>query len=380
MRTLWLAAALLMLCGRAVWAQGLEPYAFGADVSFLGQAEQNGVVLKDKGVPTPGLEILRNHGYNWIRLRVFVDPTKAETNLPNTLAYAIDLSKRAKALGLKVEVGFHYSDTWSDRFHQIPPSAWQGETHAQLVKTVFAYTRDSIAAMAAAGAMPDMVQFGNEPTLGFLWPDGKIPENWDHFAELERAAIAGMDAGRGNAPRPLVAIQLDLGGDWKASEAWWDKFLTYKIPFDVMAQSYYAHDYHTLMELRENLDNTALRYGKDVLVIETSYTWKPTQAFPKNDGPFPETPEGQAEYLDEINRIVMGVPGGHGKGVFWWEPFWPRPGVDRGMVDAEGNVLPVIRVYDKWTGGEASRTHTPLSTPQLTDPKWKPGQDAQPQR
>ncbi len=372
---------LALLCPAAAVAQSDEPYAFGADVSFLGQAETAGVILKDNGIPTPGLEILRRHGYNWVRLRVFVDPAKAQTNLPNTLEYAIALTKRAKALGFKVEVGFHYSDTWSDRFHQITASAWQGETHAQLVQSVFAYTRDSIAAFAKAGAMPEMVQFGNEPTLGFLWPDGKIPENWDHFADLERAAIAGMDAGRGLAPRPKVLIQLDLGGDWKASKAWWDRFLTYNIPFDVMAQSYYAHDYHSLMELRENLNNTALAYGKDVMVIETSYTWKPSKAFPNGDGPFPESPVGQAQFLDEVNRIVMAVPNGHGKGVFWWEPFWPKTGVDRGMVDADGNTLPVVRIYDKWTGGEASRTHTPLATPQLTEPNWKPdAKDAVPPR
>jgi arabinogalactan endo-1,4-beta-galactosidase len=356
-----------------IYAQASDqPYAFGADVSFLPQAEQNGVILKDDGVAKPALEILRDHGYNWIRMRVFVDPAKASTHLPNDLAYSVALAKRAKALGFKVEVGFHYSDTWSDRFHQITASAWQGQTHPQLVQSVFTYTRDSIAAFAAAGAMPDMVQIGNEPTLGFLWPDGKLPESWDHYADLVRAGIKGMDAGRGSAPRPRILIQLDLGGDWAASKAWWDKFMTYKIPFDVMAQSYYAHDYHSLMELRENLNNTARTYHKDVIVVETSYTWKPSKAFADHDGPFPETPEGQAAFLEELNRIVMAVPDGYGKGVFWWEPFWPRAGQDRGMVDGDGNVLPVIKVYDKWTGGEASRTHKPLATPELTDPNWKP--------
>ena len=340
-----------------------EPYAFGADVSFLPQAEQSGVVLKDNGVAKPGLQILRDHGYNWIRMRVFVDPAAARTHLPNDLAYSIALAKRAKALGFKVEVGFHYSDTWSDRFHQMPPAAWQTQTHQQLVATVFAYTRDSIAAFAAAGAMPDMVQIGNEPTLGFLWPDGKLPENWDHYADLVRAGIRGMDAGRGKSPRPRILIQLDLGGDWAASKAWWDKFMTYKIPFDVMAQSYYAHDYHSLMELRENLNNTARTYHKDVIVVETSYTWKPSKNFPDHDGPFPETPEGQAAFLDELNRIVMAVPDNHGKGVFYWEPFWPRAGQDRGMVDADGNTLPVIRVYDKWTGGAATHRWPRRSSP-----------------
>src|ERR1700678_2493324 len=109
---------LVVLCLLALVAipqlRAQSDYAFGADVSFLKQAEDSGLVFKDNGVAKPGLEILRNHGYNWIRLRVFVDPAKARTNLPNNLAYAIALTKQAKALGMKVEVGFHYSDTWSD--------------------------------------------------------------------------------------------------------------------------------------------------------------------------------------------------------------------------------------------------------------------------
>lgn len=344
---------------------GLGAYAFGADISFLKQAEDKGQVYKDDGVVKDGIQILRDHGYNWVRLRVFVDPASATTKLPNTLEYGIALAQRAKAAGMKVEVGFHYSDTWADRFHQVTPGAWQGKSRVEMQRAVREYTRDGIAAFRKAGAMPDMLQIGNEPTLGMMWPEGRIPQNWDGFAGLYGAAIAGLDEGRGELQRPLLLVQLDLGGDWAASRVWFDRFLTYKLPFDVIGQSYYAHDYHSLMELRENLNETAARYGKDVLVIETSYTWKPGKSFPERDGPFPETPEGQAQYLEELNRIVMAVPGNRGKGVFWWEPFWPRAGVDRGMVDEQGNVLPVMKVYDKWSGGKASRTHVPLATPQL---------------
>src|SRR5580698_9717132 len=364
--TILAALCLITLLAASPRHARAQDYAFGADISFLKQAEDNGVVFHDHGVVKSGLQILRDHGYNWVRLRVFVQPSKASTKLPNDLAYAIALAKRAKNMGFKVEIGFHYSDTWSDRFHQITASQWQGQTHQQLVNSVFAYTRDAIAAFSKADAMPDMVQIGNEPTLGFLWPDGRLPNDWDHFADLVKAGIDGMDAGRAQSPRPRILIQLDLGGDWKTSKLWWDKFLTYNIPFDIMAQSYYAHDYHSLMELRENLTQTALTYHKDVILIETSYNWKPGKAFPDHDGPFPETPEGQAQFLEELNRIVMALPEGRGKDVFCWEPFWPKNGVDRGMVDDQGNTLPVVYVYDKWTGGKASRTHTPLATPQLT--------------
>src|SRR5258706_13004068 len=71
-----------------------QDYAVGADVSFLRQAEKEGVVFKDNGTPQPGLQILRNHGYNWIRLRLFDNPT----DLPNNLEYTITLAKDAKKL------------------------------------------------------------------------------------------------------------------------------------------------------------------------------------------------------------------------------------------------------------------------------------------
>ena len=79
-----------------------QDYAFVADVSFLKQAEDNGLTYKDQGIDKSGLQILRDHGYNWIRLRVFVDPANASTHLPNDLQYAIALAKRAKAMGFKV--------------------------------------------------------------------------------------------------------------------------------------------------------------------------------------------------------------------------------------------------------------------------------------
>jgi arabinogalactan endo-1,4-beta-galactosidase len=90
----WVCVFVFVFAARMTEAQD---YAVGADVSFLGQAEQQGVVFKDGGVPKPGLEILRSHGYNWVRLRLFHTPTQ----LPNNLDYTIALAKSAKKLGFK---------------------------------------------------------------------------------------------------------------------------------------------------------------------------------------------------------------------------------------------------------------------------------------
>ncbi len=73
---------------------------------------------------------------------------------------------------------FHYSDTWADPGHQVTPAAWAHLSHAELVKAVYAYSRDTIAALREAGVMPDMVQIGNEVTAGMLWPDGRLPDHW----------------------------------------------------------------------------------------------------------------------------------------------------------------------------------------------------------
>ena len=92
-------------------------YAVGADLSFLKQAEDHGKVFKDMGVAKPGLEFFKDHGYNWIRLRLFHTPT----DLPNNLEYTIALAKDAKKLGYHFLLDYHYSDTWADPGKQFLP-------------------------------------------------------------------------------------------------------------------------------------------------------------------------------------------------------------------------------------------------------------------
>jgi len=351
-----LAAALLGSCAAPpnatappAAAPPLAPlaYAIGADLSFLKQAEERGTKFKDGGVEKPGLQIFRDHGYNWIRLRLFHSPTQ----LPNTLAYTIAEAKAAKALGYQFLLDFHYSDTWADPAKQTLPKAWEGKSHAELVKAVFDYTRDTIAAFRDAGAMPDMVQNGNEITPGMLWPDGKLPQNWDNFAELVKAGIAGVDAGRGAAPRPRILVQIEKSGNVAATKYFFDNLLQRGVEFDVIGQSYYPWWHGSLLELRDCLAFMAERYHKDIILVEVAYNWRPAE-YRDQPAPFPETAEGQREFLDEVNRVVLATPGGLGKGIFWWEPAVTGGLRRRGMFDDNGNALPVLGVFDKYTRGK----------------------------
>jgi arabinogalactan endo-1,4-beta-galactosidase len=337
-------AALPLLLGACNILHAQESYVVGADVSFLGQAESQGVVFKDDHVGKPGLEIFKDHGYNWVRLRIF----NAPTTLPNNLSYTITLAQQAKKYGFKLLLDFHYSDTWADPGKQFTPNAWTGMTHPQLVEAVFSYTQSTIASFRDAGVLPDMVQIGNEITHGMIWPDGKLPDNWDNFAQLIEAGINGVDAGRGNGPRPKIMIHIDRGGDVKRTKEFFDKLLSYGISFDVIGQSYYPWWQGSLNDLHDNLVFMANRYHKDIIVVETAYDWKPGN-YKSHPGPFPETPEGQKEFLSSVNQVVMETPGGYGKGLFWWEPAVTGSLVIRGFFDDSDNALPVMTVFDPYT-------------------------------
>lgn len=334
-------------------AQGTSTYAIGADLSFLKSAEDNGVQFKDSGQAKPGLRIFKDHGYNWIRLRLFHTPSNAKWALPNDLEYTIDLAKQAHELGFKFLLDFHYSDTWADPAKQFIPEAWENLSHDQLVQAVYKYSSDCIVSFRRAGVMPDMVQIGNEITNGMLWPDGKLPDNWENFTELIQAGINGVFAGADTLKQPQIMIQIEKVGDLEATKYFFDNLFKRGVECDVLGQSYYPWWHGSLLDMREVLHFMAREYKKDIMLVEAAYCWRPTE-YKAKPAPFPESPGGQRDFLDAVNEIILNIPGGRGKGIFWWEPaVAPYPGGgglrNRGMFDDEGNALPVITVFDRYT-------------------------------
>ncbi len=321
-----------------------QEYAIGADLSFLKSAEDRGFSFRENDSVKKGLLIFRDHGYNWIRLRLFHSPTI----LPNNLEYTITLAREAKDLGFKFLLDYHYSDTWADPGKQYIPKAWEKLSHEELVKAVHDYTVETIRAFKDAGVLPNMVQIGNEVINGMLWPDGKLPENWDNFAELVRAGVEGVYAGSGQSDYPKIMIHIDQGGNKEKTKYFFDKFLSYGIEFDYVGQSYYPWWHGTLLDLRNNMIFMAKEYKKPVILVEVAYCASPTE-YRNKPAPFSETPEGQKEFLEEVNNIVLNTPDNLGVGIFWWEPATMGGRSSRDFFDEQGNVLPVITVFDKFT-------------------------------
>jgi arabinogalactan endo-1,4-beta-galactosidase len=323
-----------------------QSYAIGADVSFLAKCEQDGVVFKENSKPVDVLDLLREHHYNWVRLRIFHDPAAAADKLPNDLPYTLALAKRAKEKGFHILLDLHYSDSWADPGKQPTPAAWSKLKHKQLVEQVYSYTRDTIAAFADAGVMPEMVQVGNEITNGMLWPHGELPDNWDNFADLLKAGIKGVEAGSGSEPQPRIMIHIERSGDYDAAAWFFDNLIAHHVRFDVIGLSYYPMWHGNMVKLRGNLHDLALRYHKPIIVVETAYNWEPGgMAGKKAD--FPESPEGQLAFLNAVDAAVRAIPGGLGQGVFWWEPAAEGDLRGRSFFDQDGNVLPVISAFDR---------------------------------
>ncbi len=320
-------------------------YAVGADLSFLKMAEDNGTEFKDNGVVKPGLDIFREHGYDWIRLRLFHTPDR----FPNDLEYTIELAQEAKKRGMKFLLDYHYSDTWADPQKQWMPEAWEGLEYHALRDSVYAYTKRTIEAFRKAGVMPEMVQIGNEIRNGMIWPAGRLPENWDVFAGLLQAGIDGVDAGRGQEMRPLIMVHYDNGADASGNREFYDNIEKYGIEFDIIGLSYYPWWHGNLLELRENLLSLMKHYDEDIILVETAYNWRPSEYTEEGDlAPWPETPEGQKDFLETVHETLININSSRIKGIFWWEPAVTGGLRSRGYFDDEGNALPVINVFDKY--------------------------------
>ncbi|MGF1340161.1 glycosyl hydrolase 53 family protein [Streptomyces flavovirens] len=296
----------------------------GGDLSTLPKNEAHGAVYRDAGGRAgDAMSILENSGMNYVRLKVWVDPADGY----NDKAHVLAMAKRAKALGMKTLVDFHYSDAWADPGKQNKPAAWAGHDYGRLRTDVHDHTYDVLNALKAQGTTADMVQIGNETNAGMLWPEGST-SNWSQLAGL---LTSGANAAKAVSSTTKVVLHLAEGGDNAGTRWWFDNAVAQKVPFDVIALSYYGYWHGSLTELQTNLDDAASRYGKPVMVAETAYahTLADADGLENNVATsdqlvagYPATPAGQAASLRDVMSVVEAVPNGRGLGAVYWEPAW----------------------------------------------------------
>jgi beta-galactosidase len=289
----------------------------GADISFLPQLEDNGFRVLENDVEEDVMGVLRNNGFNYIRLRIFVDPAHENGYSPGIgycgLEQTLDMAKRVKEADMKLLLNFHYSDYWADPQQQNKPAAWAGMDFGTLKSAMREYTSMVLRELEKQGTPADMVQIGNEINHGLLWPDGHISRP-DNLAEL---LIAGTEGVREVDPEIAVMMHVALGGQNSEAVFWFDNMIARGVSFDIMGISYYPRWHGTLEDLKYNLNDLAGRYNKPVNVVE------------------------YGDFATQIYDIVFDLPERMGNGASVWEPL--GPGGD--FFTEDGKITDNLRIY-----------------------------------
>ena len=301
-----------------------EDFIFGMDASQVPSLEASGVKYYDfDGTEQDVFRILAQNGVNYIRVRVWNDPFDAAGNGYGggncTIDTALEIGRRATKYGMKLLVDFHYSDFWADPGKQQVPKAWKDMDLETKAAALEQFTRESLQKLKQAGVDVGMVQVGNE-TNGAMCGE----KSWPSVVQL---MSAGSKAVREVYPDALVAVHFanpESGAYPSYAKALTDNGLDY----DVFGSSYYPYWHGTLDNLTKVLSQVRSTYGKQVMVMETSYAWTGEDSdFSGNtisessavDKPYPYTPQGQVNSLCGVTQAVLDAGG---IGVCYWEGTW----------------------------------------------------------
>ena len=285
-----------------------DNFAKGADVGWLSQMEATGYRFYDAdGTEKNCLQLLKDRGMNTIRLRVFVNPSSDRTSGHCSKDETVAMALRAKNMGMRIMIDFHYSDTWADPAHQTKPAAWASHSFPTLLTDVYNHTFEVLTALKTAGVTPEWVQIGNEIPSGMLWPDG----SYTNFSQLAQLLNKGYEATKAIDTSIKVVVHIDKGNDNARFRWFFDNARTNGVKYDVIGLSYYPYwinsDYTTtIADLQNNLNDMVSRYNKEVMIVEVGGDYALVQ--------------NTKDMLTATINAVRNVPNQKGLGVIYWEP------------------------------------------------------------
>jgi len=245
---------------------------------------------------------LKSLGMNSIRLRVWVNPADGWCNKTDLLVKA----KRAKDLGMRILIDFHYSDVWADPAHQPKPAAWESLSFNDLCTAVSGHTTEVLTALKSWYITPEWVQVGNETGNGMLWEDGRASSNMAQYTALSNA---GYDAVKAVFPGTKVIVHLHNGHDNGLYRWLFDGLKRNGGKWDVIGMSLYPEtdkwqEYNN--NCIANINDMISRYGSEVMICETGMPWD-------------EAVTSKMFLTDLITR-AKAITGGKCLGLFYWEP------------------------------------------------------------
>ncbi|KAF9010122.1 arabinogalactan endo-1,4-beta-galactosidase [Cyathus striatus] len=286
----------------------------GADFSSLINLENSGLVYKDSssGSGAKFETILHNHGVNLARIRVWTSTSYSQYSLD----YALALAKRARAAGMDLLVDLHYSvplgRLWmlgADPGKQGIPASWPKDLSG-LNTQIWTYTRDLVTAFQNQGTPITFLQIGNEINSGILWPG---------YSPLSQLLHSAANGARTASSSVKIMVHLANGWDNNGVTSFYNQiFLQGQFAtsdFDILGFSFYPFysTAATLSSLKTSLQNIINKLGKDVMIVETDWPVS-CSGVSLSESSIPVSVSGQ--------NVLSGLPGGHGKGIVYWEPGW----------------------------------------------------------
>ena len=318
------------------------------DISSYPEISMTDPVFYDlEGNENDFLTILQGNGVNTIRLRLWVNPSSVHSGFPEVRQFCTDL----KMLGFKTWITLHYSDTWADPGHQLPPVKWQGIDFMTLKDSVYSYTERVISDL-----QPDYVQIGNEINTGFLHPHGHITNNYLQFIDLMDTAIAAV---RTNSLDTELILHYagSAGSDWFFNQV-------APLDYDIIGLSYYPI-WHgkSLDSLQDRMQYLSAAHSKKLLIAETAYPftlswddWTNNIVGLEEQLILPEYPasvEGQRNFIKRIKSLIQEVENGVGF-CYWGSELiaWKgnqatdaSPWENQALFDFNNHALPVLREF-----------------------------------
>lgn len=329
-----------------------DDFIRGMDASAVLSVEKSGAKYYGyDGKEQDVFETLAESGVNYIRLRVWNDPYDENGNGygggDNDVATAIELGKRATQYGMKVNIDFHYSDFWADPKRQHAPKAWEGMSADEKADALYDFTKESLTQILDAGVDVGMVQVGNEINNGMS-------------GETDVPAVMGLLSAGSRAVREIadsygkdirIVLHYTNIEDNEEVDTMAANLKEYGVDYDIFGLSYYPFWDSTNENMQNVAKNIMDRYGKKVVIAETSYcyTEKDGDGFGNSFDGIEDAVDGYAPTVQSQATMIRDICAAANEvgvlGVFYWEGTW----IPVGSEDQDNSAL-----WEKYGSGWAS--------------------------
>lgn len=302
-------------------------FAYGVDLGWVSQLEDQGYSwVEEQGKVVDPIQAAKKCGADSVRLRVFVNPPKdaywtKKNGVTCMLGYCasqdvLKVSKRVKALGMRLMIDFHYSDHFADPQYQDLPARWSQDTIPALHEHVYRHTKDVLTLLKENKVEPEWVQVGNEINSGLLLPRGSFRDAPETMVGLLNT---GYDAVKEVFPNCQVVTHLSAGHMVEVIQDFFDTFFSLKGKTDIIGLSHYPYWFNmygrtlglapvesTADYLYSRLHSYWQRYHKPMMICEVGEL---------------DADEGASyDLVAATVQAVKRLPDGYGAGVFYWEP------------------------------------------------------------